>query len=502
METTLPLLKGRITLQEALEEDEDVIKNLSYPEKRAIFWLYLDRRRSQIAEIVSRHLNIPLAAFQLGELGEWIHGSFNACIPIHITHPPRPNLPRRVIIRFPLPYKTGEEYFPGNVDEKLRCEAATYIWLQSNCPAVPIPRLYGFGFPGTQSFTALENEPFYNRMIWYFRSVTSWMSGHTLSPYFAHSRRSLLEVGYLVIEHVDEGKMLSQSWKECQGDQARRANHFQDLSRIILSLAKLRLPRIGSWTMNDQGVPSLTNRPLTFQLHQLENLQISTDIPRDFTYMSVDPYCLDIFACHDNRIRHQPNSIHHQTDALLPNNIFVDDDWHITCLIDLEWACVHPIEMLSPPYWLSSPGIGKSAPGIDELIGDDLDKYARAHKEFMDAFETEELALYKSDEYTNILQTCWETGSFWYSQALDCPSALYAIFMFHIQPKFADLSNTALDEFSQVVMPYWDRDTPNFISSKVKQQEHYSNQIRKVFAAASPNLPTKRDEDHEAPHAH
>lgn len=164
-------------------------------------------------------------------------------------------------------------------------------------------------------FTALENEPFYNRMIWYFRSVTSWMSGHTLSPYFAHSRQSLLEVGYLVIEHVDEGKMLSQSWKEYQCDQARRANLFQDLSQIILCLAKLPLPRIGSWTMNDHGVLSLTNRPLTFQVHQLDNLQISTDIPRDFTYMSVDPYYLDILACHDNRIRHQPNSIHHQTDG-------------------------------------------------------------------------------------------------------------------------------------------------------------------------------------------
>jgi hypothetical protein len=40
---------------------------------------------------------------------------------------------------------------PGNVDEKLRTEAATYIWLQSNCPNIPVPRLFGFGFPGTQS---------------------------------------------------------------------------------------------------------------------------------------------------------------------------------------------------------------------------------------------------------------------------------------------------------------------------------------------------------------
>lgn len=150
METTLPLLKGKITLQEALEEDDDIVQNLSYPAKRAIFWLYLDRHRAQIAEVVSRHLNIPQAGLRLGELGDWIHGSFNVCIPVHITRP-RPHLPRQAIIRIPLPYRAGEEHYPGNVDEKLRCEAATYIWLQRNCPAVPIPRLLGFGFPGTQS---------------------------------------------------------------------------------------------------------------------------------------------------------------------------------------------------------------------------------------------------------------------------------------------------------------------------------------------------------------
>lgn len=151
MERTLPLLKGRITLEDALNADEDVVQALSYPEKRAVFWLYLDRRRSHISQVVSRHLNIPQGDFQLGDLREWIHGSFNVCVPIHITRSSRPDLPRRVLIRFPLPYKTGEEHFPGNVDEKLRCEAATYVWLQSNCPTVPIPRLFGFGFPGSQS---------------------------------------------------------------------------------------------------------------------------------------------------------------------------------------------------------------------------------------------------------------------------------------------------------------------------------------------------------------
>lgn len=356
-------------------------------------------------------------------------------------------------------------------------------------------------------------------MIWYFRRAIAWVSGRTLPPFFAHSRGNLAEVGYLVIEHVDEGKMLSETWKEQRVDENRRVNLFQGLSRILLSLAKLPLPRIGSWTMDNQGVLSLTNRPLTFQLQQSENLNIPTGIPRDLTYTSVEPYFLDLLACHDNRLRHQPNSVHHQSDgeaqlaaltamrALLPNftnrrlrggpfvftltdlhpsNIFVDDNWHITSLIDLEWACVRPIEMLSPPYWLSNPGVGNSALGIDELVGEDLDEYAKAHKEFLNIFESEELALYQSNDYTKILQTCWEAGSFWYYQALDFPAALCAIFMFHIQPKFADLSSAALDDFNQAVMPYWDRNAASFICSKIKQQEQYSGRVRDIFAAVSP----------------
>lgn len=53
-------------------------------------------------------------------------------------------------MRFPQPFKVGEDFRPGNAEEKLRCEAATYIWLQTKCPDIPIPRLFAVGFPGTQ----------------------------------------------------------------------------------------------------------------------------------------------------------------------------------------------------------------------------------------------------------------------------------------------------------------------------------------------------------------
>ncbi|EEQ31879.1 conserved hypothetical protein [Microsporum canis CBS 113480] len=49
----------------------------------------------------------------------------------------------RVLLRLPLPYKVEEVFRPGNVDEKLRCEAGTYTWLQEN-HGISIPRLYEF----------------------------------------------------------------------------------------------------------------------------------------------------------------------------------------------------------------------------------------------------------------------------------------------------------------------------------------------------------------------
>lgn len=58
---------------------------------------------------------------------------------------------KQLMIRFPLPYRIGEYPCPGNADEKVRCEAGTYAWLQENCPIVPIPHLYGFGLSTGQT---------------------------------------------------------------------------------------------------------------------------------------------------------------------------------------------------------------------------------------------------------------------------------------------------------------------------------------------------------------
>ncbi|KAI9736677.1 MAG: hypothetical protein M1834_000881 [Cirrosporium novae-zelandiae] len=417
---SLPLLRGTITLKSALEDDDDILQRIAYPEQRLDFFTYLYSYCSEIEAIVSSHLGFEREMYKVGEVKEWIAGSFNVCIPIYINkraHHPR----KRVLIRFPLPYKVGEMKFPGNADEKIRCEAAAFIWLQENCAAaVPIPYLWGFGFPNGQSFTTPESTPFYTRLIWHLRrTVLSLLRFPVPSRYISHRCPHILGIGYLVMDYIEEtdGKMLSESWENLRHNRIHRTNLFRDLSNIILAISQFSLPRIGSLTIDDLGVLSLTNRPLTLQIQHLENEGIPTQIDRNLTYSTSETYALDLLKCHDNRLRCKPNSIRDEYDgraqmaalttmrALYPHflsrdlrhgpfvftltdlhqsNIFVDDDWHIKFLIDLEWACSLPIEMLHPPCWLTSRG-------VDQLEkGEYLDAYSSVHAEFLEAFEEKE----------------------------------------------------------------------------------------------------------------
>lgn len=244
---------------------------------------------------------------------------------------------------------------------------------------------------------------------------------------------------------------------------------FCDLSQILLSVTRVPLPRIGSFIIDNNGYLHLTNRPLSLEVQDLENERIPTNLPRDRTYSTADSYITDILGFHDSRLRNQPNAINdigdfiYQVSALTAmrtvfpsffrrnlrhgpfvlsftdlnqSNIFVDENWHITCLVDLEWVCSRPIEMVRTPTWLTNKA-------VDE-IAEESDDYYRIWVEFLDVVSTEE------EEHNNtavaehsgrmplsvIMKQSWETGTFWYSLALDSPTGLFAVFYKQIQPRF------------------------------------------------------------------
>ncbi|RAK75906.1 uncharacterized protein BO72DRAFT_478467 [Aspergillus fijiensis CBS 313.89] len=476
----LPLLRGSITLDEALDQEEDMLLELSFPKSRMEFFVSLYSRRQDIAMLVADHLQSSRwEQCFVEEVKEWIHGSFNVCIPVRIESRTKQS-PKRVMIRFPLPYKVGEALNPGNLD-------------------IPIPRLWGFGFPGGQTFSIPKHMSFMAKIFWYAKRCVSWLLDRPLPcPYISHRRQHILDHGYLVMDYIDEPgvQMLSETWNKLSHAGDRTTNLYRDLSRIMLSLSQLPLLRIGSWTIDTNGVLQLTNRPLTLRLHQLENAGIPTNVDRNLTYTSADSYYHDILSCHDSRLRHQPNSMHDEDDgraqmanltmmrALLPHftdlhqsNIFVDKDWHIRYLIDLEWTCSLPVETLRPPYWLT----GRP---VDDILGEHLNTFNEAHGKFVDIFQEEEKRyppLFNVSAYrTNTMRRGWGVGNFWYFHALDSPKGLFNIFRDHIQPRFSASQSDDPTGFSRIVSQYWSVDTKALIGEKspVNQDLYLEHQTR------------------------
>ncbi|KAJ5162085.1 hypothetical protein N7492_007477 [Penicillium capsulatum] len=273
----------------------------------------------------------------------------------------------------------------------------------------------------------------------------------------------------------------------------------------MLSLSRIPLPRIGSWTLDSDGALRLSNRPLTLRLHQLENGGIPTNVSRNLTYSTADAYYLDLLSCHDSRIRHQPNSITDAEDgraqmarltnmrALLsyfsdkkhregpffyrltdlhPSNIFVDSQWNVKFVIDLEWACSLPAETPRPPYWLT----GRS---IDDLADEHLEPFTQAYEKFMEIFEEEEklIPFDNEDSYrTNLMRNGWRIEKFWYFHALDSPKGLFDLFRQHVYPLFAH-SDHVSSEFSPVVSDSWAPDVDRVIVDKLRDKAEYEKSL-------------------------
>lgn len=241
------------------------------------------------------------------------------------------------------------------------------------------------------------------------------------------------------------------------------------------------------------------------------------------TYSAADVYYLDILSCYDNRIRYQLNSISNADDgraqivrltimkALLPHfsnkalregpflyrltdlhpsNIFIDSDWNVKFVIDLEWACSLPAETLRPPYWLTGCS-------VDELTGGHLETFSEAYEEFVGIFEEEEQQfspINNDHSYrTNLMRNGWQVGNFWYFHALDSPKGLFNLFSQHIYPLFAP-SSQSKDHFARVVSDFWAPDVEKVLAAKLRDKEEYEKTLRQRFEDAVIN---EKDRDSE-----
>lgn len=148
MSKTRRLLRDEITYAVAQREEVNILHRLDYPRQQSEFFSLLDNRRDWIRKVVAHHLNLNPSAEEcrVDDREHWLHGSYNVCVPVTISkwRGIKRQSGDRVLLRIPLPYRCGDDFRPGNGDEKVRCEAGTYALIQDKCPDIPIPRLYGF----------------------------------------------------------------------------------------------------------------------------------------------------------------------------------------------------------------------------------------------------------------------------------------------------------------------------------------------------------------------
>ena len=176
------------------------------------------------------------------------------------------------------------------------------------------------------------------------------------------------------------------------------------------------------------------------------------------------------------RTRHGPFAFG-LTD-LHASNIFVDEEWHITSLIDLEWACSLPSEMLRPPYWLTGQN-------LDRLDGDHFERFSRTLGEFMAEFQKQEKLMTSAVCQSVTMQENWDLGSFWYFHALESSKGLYNIFKQHIMRRFSSAK-----EFPDI-SEYWSMDVSKTVFSKLVERKDYLQQL--MLAASSPDLDSDND---------
>ncbi|RKU41349.1 hypothetical protein DL546_001171 [Coniochaeta pulveracea] len=508
-----PRYGGKLpTLESAFEHEGNLLLRLQQQHiaqgLRHVLW----GDRASIVSLVRHHLGLATDdACVVLPPSSWIQGAFNICIFVEVIK--QGASAKRYIFRCPMPHKLSEEQHPGTVDEKVCCEAASYVWIQEHCTDIRIPRLYGFGLTNGCHFTHVDKMSLRHRV---YRSLCRWIHRFfglpLLSNYVHNTSAPAVMTAYSILEYIgpETGQMLSDSWAECRNDVARRGRLYRGMARIMLSLARIPQRSIGAYRFNtSDSTVTLTNRPLTCSAIIMENSGAPRTIQPRQTYQSVESFTSDMLTLHDNYLLHQPHAVQDEDDAyerftirlllravshhfILPrwrdgpyvlqltdfhqSNIFVDSEWNVVGMIDLEWICSLPIEMLSVPYWLTGCS-------IDGIIDKEYEDFDEARQDFLAAMdeeaETTSLKPKHDIPITHFMREMWLSKGVWFWACVRSLNGWLFVFEDHIVPKFSN--DKKFITRLKGVAALWQEDVESVVKAKVEDEETYKRELRTCY---------------------
>lgn len=366
-------------------------------------------------------------------------------------------------------------------------------------------------------FTHEAHRPWYMRILRMFqRRLDNLLQRQMLSCYTQNPANHCLPTAYMLLEHIgpDVGQMLSNTWDSQRGDPDRRRRLFQGMARIIISLARIPQPRIGSFRFHNDCRVTLTNRPLTCSMMILENDGTPRTMQRTETYSCTDAFVSDMLTLHDNRLLGDPNIVYDEADcrgnmaarALLralshryikrkqrngpfllqftdlhASNIFVDEAWNVACLLDLEWVCALPSEMLAVPDWLTDCK-------VDEIKGDRLDEFDTTRREFMRILDVEErkAGTEHSLSLSAVMEEMWESKGVWFWYCIESVNAMYYLVADHLCPRYGEFLSPKVET---TLSSFWCVDSESAVQGKMDELDRYQENLRVVFCGEEPRGP-------------
>ncbi|RTE71404.1 hypothetical protein BHE90_014197 [Fusarium euwallaceae] len=255
----------------------------------------------------------------------------------------------------------------------------------------------------------------------------------------------------------------------------------------------------------ETSYPGTMDEKLRCEMVMLENEGIPRTMGTTDTYPSAELYVTDMLTFYDNCLLSNPNAVFDDEDCrekmavktllralshrfirretrngpfilqltdLHASNVFVDDEWNLVCLVDLEWICALPSEMLAVPCWLTGHG-------VDELEGELLEEFEEMRLEFMRFFEEEEQELVSrhSLSLANIMDETWTSKGVWFWHCIKSLHAMTSLARAHICPQFS----TRLTSVAEILSKFWCVDSHRMVEKKVADLQRYEEDLRHCF---------------------
>lgn len=169
-----------------------------------------------------------------------------------------------------------------------------------------------------------------------------------------------------------------------------------------------------------------------------------------------------------------------QYTDLHASNLFVDDEWNITGIIDLEFVCSLPPGMLSVPHWLT-------VEHIDEL-SDHLDEHNRHRAEFLQVLESEEKFLKPAFNFTlsHAIRSAWNSGENWLWRCFTSIDALPSIMEDHLWQQYGfDPQYSEYCVFAACLSNFWSKSSQEFVKQKRDDKAKYDVDLRSYYDTIS-----------------